>query len=46
MRQPGTLENPLAVQWVHRVLETILVLTAGWVHLAARRRGGDAGSCA
>jgi cytochrome c oxidase assembly protein subunit 15 len=37
------LENPIAVQWVHRMLGTVLVLAAGWVHLAARRRGGDVG---
>ena len=39
----NALENPIAVQWVHRVLGTVLVLAAGWVHLAARRRGDDAG---
>lgn len=38
----NALENPIAVQWVHRVLGTVLALAALAGYLAARRPGGDA----
>ena len=40
----NALENPIAVQWVHRVLGTVLALAAIAVHVAGRRRGADVAS--
>ena len=38
-------ENPATVQWVHRMLGTLLLLTAAAAVLGTRRRRGDAASC-
>lgn len=38
------LENPLSVQWTHRLLGTVLLLAAAWFARHTRRLGADPGS--